>query len=107
MTVPNSGTYDDKEDKMYNLRLYVIDDTTFSRKTIKDLKKAPGNDFKNKYDLSVINILENPVLAENDKILATPTVIKHLPGPVRRIVGDLSMKEKVLLGLGLVKKENK
>ena len=92
---------------MYNLRLYVIDDTTFSKKTIKALKKTLGNDFKNKYDLSVINILENPVLAENDKILATPTVIKHLPSPVRRIIGDLSMKGKVLLVLDLVKKENK
>jgi circadian clock protein KaiB len=49
--------------------------------------------------LVIIDVLENPQLAEDDKILATPTLIKHLPPPLRRVIGDLSDKEKVLLGL--------
>jgi len=60
------------------------------------------------YELKVIDVLKNPRLAEEDKILATPTLTKALPLPIRRIIGDLSDKEKVLLGLDLTfEKKNK
>lgn len=58
-------------------------------------------DLKSIYDLKIIDVLKNPQLAEDDKILATPTLIKVLPLPLRKIIGDLSDKEKVLLGLNL------
>jgi circadian clock protein KaiB len=58
-------------------------------------------DLQGKYELLVIDVLENPQLAEDEKILATPTLTKNLPLPLRRVIGDLSNKEKVLLGLDL------
>jgi len=59
-------------------------------------------DYKGVYSLKVIDVIKQPQLAEDDKILATPTLIKILPPPVARIIGDLSDREKVLLGLDLV-----
>jgi circadian clock protein KaiB len=58
-------------------------------------------ELRGEYELSVIDVLENPQLAEDDKILATPTLIKKLPPPMRRLIGDLSEKEKVLIGMDL------
>ena len=55
------------------------------------------------YEVKIINILDNPQLAEGDRVLATPTLIKELPSPVKRIIGDISNTDKVLLGLDLVK----
>jgi len=90
---------------MKKIRLYVIGQTPRSVKAIEDLKTTLEDEFKDQYALEVIDIFENPELAEEDKILATPTVIKLLPAPIRKIVGDLSDREKVLLGLDLRTKE--
>lgn len=66
---------------------------------IANLKKICEQELQGQYDLEIIDVLEYPDLAETEKILATPTLIKSLPLPLRRVIGDLSDKEKVLLGL--------
>ena len=91
------------EDTMYVLRLYIVGNTERSKKAINDLNTLLEGDFKGEYSLDIVNVLEKPELAEEDKILATPTVVKLLPIPVRKIIGDLKDKEKVLLGLDLKK----
>jgi circadian clock protein KaiB len=68
---------------------------------IENLRRICEKDLKGRYELEVIDVLKNPELAEQDKILATPTLIKQLPPPLRRVIGDLSDAEKVLLGLEL------
>jgi len=85
----------------YVLKLYITGQTANSAKAIENLKDILRNGLKDLYRLKVIDILKNPQLAEEDKILATPTLVKVLPPPVRKIIGDLSDKEKVLLGLDL------
>ena len=88
------------------LKLYVTGHTANSQKAIENLKTVLEGELKGAYTLKVIDVLKNPQLAEEDKILATPTLTKVLPPPVRKIIGDLSDKEKVLLGLDLtVEKE--
>ncbi len=88
------------------LKLYVTGQTPNSQKAIKNLDKVLEMELKGAYSLQVIDVLKNPQLAEEDKILATPTLTKVLPPPVRKIIGDLSSIDKVLLGLNLtVEKE--
>jgi circadian clock protein KaiB len=86
----------------YVLKLYVTGLTPRSQDAVKNLRKILNEDYKGVYSLRMIDVVKHPNLAEDDKILATPTLIKILPPPVRRIIGDLSNKEKVLLGLDLV-----
>ena len=90
---------------MYVIRLYVIGQTPKSIKAIEDLRAVLDGEIKiqGDYSLEVVDVLENPGLAANDKILATPTAIKLLPPPVAKVIGDLSDKEKVLVGLDLRK----
>ena len=83
------------------LKLYVTGKTANSQRAITNLRHIFGNELKGLYTLRVIDVLENPKLAEEDKILATPTLTRLLPAPVKKIIGDLSSKEKVLLGLDL------
>jgi circadian clock protein KaiB len=70
-----------------------------TEQAIANLRRICDEDLRGEYELQIIDVLENPQLAEDEKILATPTLIKRLPPPLRRIIGDLSDKEKVLLGL--------
>jgi circadian clock protein KaiB len=70
-----------------------------SATAIANLRRTCEEELKGRYDLQVIDVLEHPQLAEDDNILATPTLIKQLPPPLRRLIGDLSDKQKVLLGL--------
>jgi len=86
----------------YVLKLYVTGVTSRSQEALKNLKKILDEDYKGVYSLKVIDVIKQPQLAEDDKILATPTLIKILPPPVARIIGDLSDREKVLLGLDFV-----
>lgn len=83
------------------LKLYILGQTDCSQRAVKNLKKIMADELKSIYDLRIIDVLKNPQLAEKDKIIATPTLIKGLPLPLRKIIGDLSDKEKVLLGLDL------
>jgi circadian clock protein KaiB len=66
---------------------------------IANLQRICEQELEGKYELEIIDVLESPQLAEDEKILATPTLIKQLPPPLRRVIGDLSDKEKVLFGL--------
>lgn len=91
--------------KTYVLKLYVAGNTPNSVRALKTLKNILEEEFKGVYALKVIDVLKNPQLAEEDKILATPTLTKVLPPPVRKIIGDLSDREKVLIGLDLLYEE--
>jgi circadian clock protein KaiB len=83
----------------YVLRLYVTGATPRAQVAIANLRRICEQELRGQYALEIIDVLENPQLAEDEKILATPTLIKQLPPPLRRVIGDLSDKEKVLLGL--------
>ncbi|WKZ31942.1 MAG: circadian clock protein KaiB [Thermodesulfobacteriota bacterium] len=83
------------------LKLYITGKTSRSQKAISNLQDICSEELKDNYLLQIIDVLEQPQLAEDEKILATPTLIKELPPPLRRIIGDLSNTEKVLLGLDL------
>jgi circadian clock protein KaiB len=84
---------------IYLLRLYITGKTSKSEIAIANLRRICEHELGGKYELQVIDVLEEPQLAEDEKILATPTLIKQLPPPLRRVIGDLSDTEKVLLGL--------
>lgn len=85
----------------YVLKLYVVGDTTTSERAISNLKRICTELLEDKYAIEVIDILKNPKLAVDESIVAVPTLIKELPPPLRRVIGDLSDTEDVLLGLGL------
>ena len=88
--------------KTYILKLSVAGNTPNSMRALKTLRNILETEFRGVYALKVIDVLKNPQLAEEDKILATPTLAKILPPPVRRIIGDLSDRERVLIGLDLL-----
>lgn len=90
----------------FKLRLYVTGRTPNSQRAIDNLSRICEEELKGLYEVEVIDVLENPALAEDEKILATPTLVKRLPAPVRKIIGDLSDREKVLLGLDIAILEN-
>ena len=83
------------------LKLYITGHTPRSERAIANLRLICEEKLGGAYELMVIDVLDHPQLAEEDKILATPTLIKALPPPMRRIIGDLSDVEKVILGLDL------
>lgn len=88
-------------DDEIELRLYVAGQTPRSMAALSNLKKICEEHLKGRYRIEVIDLLVNPQLARGDQILAIPTVVRKLPQPVRRIIGDLSQTEKVLVGLDL------
>lgn len=92
---------DAKIDDEIELRLYVAGQTPRSVAALNNLKKICEEHLKGRYRIEVIDLLVNPQLARGDQILAIPTVVRKLPQPVRRIIGDLSQTEKVLVGLDL------
>jgi len=85
----------------YELRLYVAGKTPKSVTALNNLKKYCEEHLKDQYTIEVIDLLVHPQLAEGDQILAIPTLVKKVPEPVRKIIGDLSNKEKVLVGLDI------
>ena len=89
----------------YVLRLYVAGMTPKSTRTVADVKKICDEYLAGRYELEVIDIAQKPHLAKDAQIIAAPTLIKKLPLPLRRIIGDMSKTERVLVGLDLRKKE--
>lgn len=85
----------------YLLRLYVTGMTPRSTEAIAQIKAICEEYLQGRYELEVIDIYQQPTLAKGEQIIATPTLIKKLPAPLRRLVGDLSNKQRVLLGLDL------
>ncbi|MBI2722110.1 MAG: circadian clock protein KaiB [Bacteroidetes bacterium] len=85
----------------WQLRLYVAGHTPKSIKAIDNLKNYCEQHLSGKYSIEVIDLLKNPQLAEDDQILAIPTLVRKVPEPIRQIIGDLSNEEKVLIGLDI------
>ena len=90
-----------KKDGKYVLRLFVAGINPKSKKAIENLREVCEENLKDQYELEIIDIYQQPIFAREGKIVAAPTLIKELPLPIRRFVGDLSDKEKLLLGLDL------
>ncbi len=88
-------------DEVFQIKLYVTGHTSRAEKAIRNLRSICSNELEGRYELMVIDVVENPQLAEDDRIIATPAVIRELPLPIRRIIGDLSDRERILLGLDL------
>jgi circadian clock protein KaiB len=87
----------------YVLKLYVTGQTHRAELAIANLRRICEEDLRGRYELEIIDVLAHPEAAEDERILATPTLIKQLPPPLRRVIGDLSDREKVLLGLEVVR----
>ena len=85
----------------YVLRLYVTGTTAHSTRAIVNIRKICEQHLQGRYDLEIIDIAERPTLAEGEQILAAPTLIKTLPLPLRRFIGDMSRTDRILLGLDL------
>ncbi len=87
------------KDEVWNLRLYVAGQTPKSIEAFANLKEICETHLKGKYNIEVIDLIENPELAKDDQILAIPTLVRSLPEPVKKIIGTLANEEKVLVGL--------
>ena len=94
---------DDMPDQdFYILRLYVAGQTKKSMAAFANLKKLCEKNLCGRYSIEVVDLLENPQLAKGDQILAIPTLVRKLPPPIKKIIGDLSNTERVLVGLDLI-----
>src|SRR5689334_12606637 len=96
----------DDDPRHWNLRLYVAGQTPRSLTAFKNLKEICEQYLKGKYHIEVVDLMENPTLARGDQILAIPTLVRKLPQPIRKIIGDLSNTERVLVGLDIQPRSN-
>ena len=94
------------EESLYVLTLYITGQTPGSQRAIRHIKKICEEELKGRYELKIIDIYQQPGMAKKKGIIVTPTLIKKLPPPIRRLVGDMSDRERVLVGLNLSKREN-
>lgn len=85
----------------YVLKLYITGMTRRSQEALRNIKRIMQENFGDNYELEVIDIYQQPSLAKGDQIIAVPTLIKKLPAPLRRIIGDLSQEDRIILGLDL------
>ncbi len=92
------------EGKAYRLRLYVAGQTPKSVLALNNLKQICEEHLQGRYEIEVIDLLVSPQLARGDQILALPTLVRRLPEPIKKIIGDLSNKERVLVGLDLLER---
>jgi circadian clock protein KaiB len=92
----------DPETDRYILRLYVTGMTPRSVRAVKNLQAICNEYLKDRYDLEVVDIYQQPALARGEQIIAAPTLVKKSPLPMRRIVGDMSQRDRVLVGLDLL-----
>ncbi|WP_295434461.1 circadian clock protein KaiB [uncultured Thiodictyon sp.] len=105
MNTPPTGTQtetDQDPPDIWTLRLYVAGQTPKSITAFGNLKRICEEHLQGRYQIEVIDLLEHPQLARGDQILAIPTLVRRLPEPVRKIIGDLSNTERVLIGLDLL-----
>lgn len=87
------------------LRLYVAGQTARSQMALSNLKALCEQHLQGRYQIEVVDLLQNPQLARGDQILAIPTLVRRLPPPMRKIIGDLSNAERVLIGLDLLRRK--
>ena len=92
----------DPDPEHYHLRLYVAGQTQKSTTALSNLRRVCEEHLQGRYEIEVIDLLLNPRLAAGDQILAIPTLIRKLPEPLKRVIGDLSNTEKVLVGLDIL-----
>ena len=97
----HSAQSDDGDPGRWNLRLYVAGQTPRSISAFQNLKNICEEYLKGQYHIEVVDLMENPTLARGDQILAVPTLVRKLPQPIRKIIGDLSNTERVLVGLDI------
>jgi circadian clock protein KaiB len=97
----NAPTVPSPAGQTYSLRLYVAGQTPKSVLAFKNLKQICEEHLPGRYEVEIIDLLENPQLARGDQILAVPTLVRRLPEPIKKIIGDLSNTERVLVGLDL------
>ena len=100
--VKEGNQADTENDDMWVLRLYIAGQTPKAITALKNLKEICEVQLKGKFTIEVVDLLENPQLGAEDQILALPTLVRKLPVPVRKIIGDLSNTERVLVGLDLL-----
>jgi circadian clock protein KaiB len=91
-----------KQKERWVLRLYIAGQTARSIAAFANLKKICEEHLKGKYSIEIVDLLKNPKLAKGDQILAIPTLVRKLPPPLKKIIGDLSNTQKVLVGLDIV-----
>jgi len=97
-----TGAYGQGRDQdMWYLRLYVAGESPKSLRAFANLKRLCENHMDHPYEIEIVDLLENPKLAKGDEILAVPTLVRRLPAPMRKIIGDLSDEDRVLVGLQL------
>jgi len=96
-----NDTLDPDTQKKWNLRLYVAGQTPKSRTAFANLKKICEQHLAGQYTIEVIDLMENPKLAKGDQIFAVPTLVRSLPEPIKKMIGDLSNTERVLVGLDI------
>lgn len=89
------------QNELYQLRLYVAGQTPKSLQAFANLKKICEEHLQGRYEIEVVDLTKNPQLAEGDQIIAIPTLVRKLPPPIKKIIGDLSETERVLVGLDL------
>ncbi len=89
----------------WDLRLYVAGQTARSQMALENLERICETHLKGQYRIEVVDILKNPQLARGDQILALPTLVRKLPEPMKKIIGDLSHEDRVLIGLDLIPSE--
>lgn len=104
-TASAEGSLPEPREPQYELRLYVAGMTPRSVLAIANIRKICGEHLKGRYNLRVIDLCQQPSLAEGEQIVALPTLIRTMPPPLRRIIGDLSDRERVLIGLNLKPEE--
>lgn len=103
MASTKKKTVDTSPDRdFWELRLYVAGQTPKSVEAVKNLQRLCDEHLTGKYRIEVVDLLKNPQLARGDQILAVPTLVRRLPPPLRKIIGDLSNEERVLVGLDLL-----
>ena len=101
MSDPRAQADDDADPEHYHLRLYVAGQTAKSLAAIANLKRVCDEHLAGRFEIEVIDLMVNPKLAAGDQILAIPTLVRRLPAPLKRIIGDLSNTDKVLVGLDI------
>jgi circadian clock protein KaiB len=105
--VQKDGAENSGKEETYILKLYVTGTTPKSTRAISNIKKICEEHLKGRYDLVVVDLYQQPDLAKGEQIIAAPTLIKKLPLPLRRIIGDMSSVDRVLIGLDLPQKTSK
>lgn len=99
---PSPATGQVNEENYWRLRLYIAGQTPKSRKALENLTRLCDSHLPGRHELEVIDLLDEPERASGDQILAVPTLVRKLPSPIRKIIGDLSNEERTLVGLDIL-----